>query len=129
MRRASAKYRTLLLRAKRELLVSLGVKMQSIAATGPVNEEDLAQVSHEEFVSLRLNGLDYEKLRMVDEALDRFAAGDFGLCVGCDEPIPEKRLQALPWARYCVACQERFQGEENADQAARSLEPVSAGPS
>lgn len=128
MRRASAKYRTLLLRAKRELLLSLGVKMQSIAATGPVNEEDLAQVSHEEFVSLRLNGLDYEKLRMVDEALDRFAAGDFGLCVGCDEPIPEKRLQALPWARYCVACQERFQGEGEY-QAARPLEPVSAGPS
>ena len=128
MRRASAKYRTLLLRAKRELLLSLGVKMQSIAATGPVNEEDLAQVSHEEFVSLRLNGLDYEKLRMVDEALDRFAAGDFGLCVGCDEPIPEKRLQALPWARYCVACQERFQGAGEY-QAARPLEPVSAGPS
>lgn len=126
MRRASAKYRTLLLRAKRELLLNLGVKMQSIASTGPVNEEDLAQVSHEEFVSLRLNGLDYEKLRMVDEALDRFAAGDFGLCVGCDEPIPEKRLQALPWARYCVACQERFQSE-NAEQAAWPPEPVSAG--
>lgn len=125
MRRASARYRTLLLRAKRELLLSLGVKMRTIAATGPVNEEDLAQVSHEEFVSLRLNGLDYEKLRMVDEALDRLAAGDFGLCLGCDQPIPDKRLQALPWARYCVVCQERLQAG-NEEQPARPAELVSA---
>ena len=58
------------------------------------------------FVSLRLNSLDYGQLRMVEEALDRVQSGDFGMCLACEQPIPSKRLQALPWARYCVPCQE-----------------------
>jgi DnaK suppressor protein len=32
--------------------------------------------------------------------------GSFGICLRCDEEIPEKRLKALPWAAYCVPCQE-----------------------
>jgi DnaK suppressor protein len=42
----------------------------------------------------------------VEEALDRLDAGDYGICLACDEAIAEKRLLALPWARYCVTCQE-----------------------
>src|ERR1019366_9365701 len=60
------------------------------------------------------NGLDYLQLRLVDEALDRLDTGDYGICLGCDEPIAEKRLRALPWARYCVACQESVGMEMNA---------------
>src|ERR1035438_6500989 len=59
-----------------------------------------------EFVSLRLNSLGYGQLRLVEEALDRVQSGDFGVCLACEQPIPSKRLQALPWARYCVPCQE-----------------------
>jgi DnaK suppressor protein len=58
-----------------------------------------------------MNGLDYRQLRMVEEALDRMEAGDFGICLACDEPIAEKRLQALPWARYCVKCEEEMAAE------------------
>ena len=32
----------------------------------------------------------------------------YGICLECDEPISAKRLEAVPWARYCVACQERI---------------------
>ena len=39
-------------------------------------------------------------------ALDRIAEGSFGRCLECDEPIPEKRLNAVPWAAYCVKCQK-----------------------
>jgi DnaK suppressor protein len=78
---------------------------------GRVAEDDQAQISHDEFVSLRMNGLDYQQLRMVEEALDRLDSGDYGICPACDEPIAEKRLQALPWARYCVKCEEDM-GEE-----------------
>jgi DnaK suppressor protein len=42
----------------------------------------------------------------VEEALDRLDAGDYGTCQACDGPIAEKRLRALPWARYCVTCQD-----------------------
>jgi DnaK suppressor protein len=73
---------------------------------GRVAEDDQAQISHDEFVSLRMNGLDYNQLRLVEEALDRLDTGDYGVCLACDEPIAEKRLRALPWARYCVTCQD-----------------------
>jgi DnaK suppressor protein len=55
-----------------------------------------------------MNGLDYHQLRLVEEALDRLDSGDYGTCLACDEPIAEKRLIALPWARYCVKCEEEM---------------------
>lgn len=45
-------------------------------------------------------------LRLIEEALARLQNGRYGLCVSCSEPIEEPRLQALPWARHCIACQE-----------------------
>ena len=43
-----------------------------------------------------MNGLDYRQLRLVEEALDRMDAGDYGVCLACDEPIAEKRLRRCP---------------------------------
>ena len=46
-----------------------------------------------------------EILQLVREALDRIESGSYGVCDSCDEAIPPRRLQALPYARYCVKCQ------------------------
>ena len=99
-------YRQMLLEKREQVVSGLGVKFDTIARMGRVAEEDQAQLSHDEFVSLRLNSLDYGQLRLVEEALDRVQSGDFGVCLACEQPIPAKRLHALPWARYCVPCQE-----------------------
>src|SRR5438874_13687792 len=45
-------------------------------------------------------------LVLVRAALRREEDGEFGLCVECGEPVHKKRLDAVPWARHCVACQE-----------------------
>jgi DnaK suppressor protein len=45
-------------------------------------------------------------LRQIESALERIAKGEFGACVGCQEPISEKRLVALPWSALCLNCQE-----------------------
>jgi DnaK suppressor protein len=99
-------HRASLLEKRNSVLSGLGIKFDTLARMGRVAEDDQAQISHDEFVSSRMNGLDYRQLRLVEEALDRLDAGDYGICLACDEPIAEKRLQALPWARYCVACQD-----------------------
>ena len=99
-------YRRMLVEKRREAIAGLGMKFDALARMGRVAEDDQAQISHDEFVSLRLNSLDYAQLRMVEEALDRMDSGDYGTCLCCEEPIPAKRLQVLPWARYCVKCQE-----------------------
>lgn len=104
-------YRQMLLDKKESVLDALGVKAVHLTKTDRIGEEDQAQHSHEEFISLRLNGLDYLLLRQVHEALDRLQTGDYGVCQSCEEDIPAKRLNALPWARYCVPCQEQMADE------------------
>ena len=99
-------YRQMLLDKREQVVSGLGVKFDTLAKMGRVAEEDQAQISHDEFISLRLNSLDYGQLRLVEEALDRLQSGDYGVCLACEQPIPPKRLHALPWARYCIPCQE-----------------------
>ena len=114
----SGRHRAGLLEKRASVLAGLGTKFDTVARMGRVADDDQAQVSHDEFVSSRLNGLDHYQLRLVEEALDRLEAGDYGICLACDEPIAEKRLRALPWARYCVTCQ---------DNAALELDAVRRG--
>ena len=103
---ANSGYRQMLLEKRERVMAGLGMKFDTIAKMGRVAEEDQAQMSHDEFVSLHLNSLDYVQLRLIEEALDRIGSGDYGVCLSCEETIPDKRLRALPWARYCVTCQE-----------------------
>lgn len=45
-------------------------------------------------------------LRQIEAALGRMRNGAYGVCLKCERRITEKRLQAIPWALYCVECQE-----------------------
>jgi DnaK suppressor protein len=101
-------YRRMLVEKRSEVLSGLGSKFDMLAGMGRVAEDDQAQLSHDEFISLHLNSLDYAQLRLVDEALERLDAGDYGICLCCENPIPPKRLRAISWARYCVRCQEEM---------------------
>lgn len=52
------------------------------------------------------------QFRLLDDALRRIDAGDYGECVMCGKDIAVARLQAIPWARYCVDCQQLQEGLE-----------------
>jgi len=53
-------------------------------------------------------------LRKVELALQRISTGDFGICAACGDTIGLKRLEAVPWATNCIACQEQSeQGRVN----------------
>jgi DnaK suppressor protein len=73
----------------------------------PSDEGDLSQQSHEEWIFLNRNTLEMKLLREVEEALRRIERGTYGICHECEEPISAKRLDAVPWAKYCVTCQEQ----------------------
>lgn len=47
-----------------------------------------------------------QTLRSLQQALERIRQGTFGECVQCGSEIEPKRLEAIPWARYCLGCQE-----------------------
>ena len=57
-----------------------------------------------------------ELLAMVARALRKLdeAAEDFGLCEECEEAIPEKRIESMPYARYCAECQTRLEPRRGA---------------
>jgi RNA polymerase-binding transcription factor len=80
----------------------------------PSDEGDLSQQSHEEWIFLNRNTLDMKLLREVQAALRRVERATYGVCASCEEPISAKRLDAVPWAKFCVRCQERI-GAEGAD--------------
>lgn len=46
-------------------------------------------------------------LQLVNEALERIESGKFGYCVACENEIQQKRLEAVPWTRHCISCQEK----------------------
>lgn len=50
---------------------------------------------------------DRSLLQLVDEALTRIRGGNFGLCIQCQEELQQKRLEAVPWTRYCLPCQQK----------------------
>lgn len=50
-----------------------------------------------------------ERYRAISQALARIEDGEYGICAECEEKIPPKRLEAIPWAVYCVSCQEKLE--------------------
>lgn len=72
----------------------------------PSDEGDLSQQHHEEWIFLNRNNIDMKLLREISDALRRIEHDTYGICAECEEPISAKRLDAVPWARYCVTCQE-----------------------
>ena len=76
------------------------------------NMEDLPVQSHEEWIFLNRNSIDTMLLREINDSLARIDEGSYGICSECDEPISKKRLEAIPWARYCISCQEELAAQQ-----------------
>lgn len=73
----------------------------------PVDVADLSTQSHEEWIFLNRNSLDISLLRQIKEALIRIEEQTYGICGDCGITISTKRMDAVPWASYCVLCQDR----------------------
>jgi RNA polymerase-binding protein DksA len=59
-----------------------------------------------------VNTLDMEgraELKLIDEALDRMAAGTFGNCQKCGKQVQKERLAAVPYTRYCISCASQME--------------------
>ena len=63
---------------------------------------------NKEFLFSQSNN-DRQLLQMVESALDRIREGTFGECISCGKEINPKRLEAVPWTRHCIECQEKLE--------------------
>ncbi|HEV2861637.1 MAG TPA: TraR/DksA family transcriptional regulator [Pyrinomonadaceae bacterium] len=67
---------------------------------------DMAANAYTKELLISMSANDRKLLELIDEALERVEAGEYGECVNCGEPVQERRLDAVPWARYCLKCQD-----------------------
>ena len=78
---------------------------------------DLAVRNYSKNVMLAVSENESRQLALVDEALLRVEDDEYGICQNCEQVINPKRLAAIPWARYCLSCQELVeQGQLDDDQ-------------
>lgn len=77
------------------------------AQLAPGDEMDRARADTDVETHASLIARAEERLRYIDEALGRVNEGRYGICAGCREHIPVERLSALPFATYCVECQQK----------------------
>jgi DnaK suppressor protein len=100
-------YRTLLLKKRQELLASGGRRSEALATSLQTPDEvEFAIRSAQQDLTAATVELRSQMLKEVENALRRVAGGTYGVCEGCSEDISANRLKAIPWARYCLTCQE-----------------------
>lgn len=67
---------------------------------------DLAVRNYSKNVMLAVSENDSRQIILINEALERIEDDEYGTCQNCEKEINPKRLDAIPWARYCLNCQE-----------------------
>ena len=100
-------FRKLLLKKRDEILAWVRSEPEALQASLQTPDAvEFAVKTAEQDVTAATADLRNQMLREIEGALKRFAGGTYGECEGCGEPINPNRLKAIPWARYCVPCQE-----------------------
>jgi len=118
------KLRTMLLQKRREILGDVNemesetLKKSRLDATGdlssmPIHMADVGTDNYQQEFALDLMGSERKLIEEIDAALTRMEEGTYGLCEGTGKPIPLQRLEAQPWARYCVEHARRLELERS----------------
>jgi DnaK suppressor protein len=100
---------------KRDELSAHAIRREDIAIQKNAESLDDIQQNADRVLVLDSLTRNWETNTLIAEALGRIADGTYGTCVECEEPISAKRLAALPWAKFCIHCQE------NADRTSMGI--------
>lgn len=79
---------------------------QRASDEGSEDVVDRANSAYNREFMFSLSGTERDTLFLIEEALGRLENGGYGTCSNCSGEIPQARLKAVPWARYCISCQE-----------------------
>ena len=99
------KYKAMLEAKQAELSAGLRNR-EDIAIEKTPDAIDEVQLAGERELAIRNLDRESNLLRNVKGALVRVADGSYGVCMHCEEDIKPKRLDAVPWTKYCIKCQE-----------------------
>ena len=119
------KYKALL-EAKQEELAAGLRNRDDIAIEKTPDAIDEVQLAGERELAIRNLDRESSLLRSVRAALVRIAEGHYGSCLHCEEEIKPKRLDAVPWAKYCIRCQEAADRHEFEPEGGESFDELLA---
>ncbi len=68
---------------------------------------DKASNSYTKEFLFSLSNAERDVLALVDEALGKIGDRSYGYCAVCEDEMDRKRLEAIPWAKHCISCQEK----------------------
>jgi DnaK suppressor protein len=105
------RFTTILLSKQAELSGSIRARDEIIIEKA-ADELDAVQQMGERELAIRSLDRNSNGLRQIRNALQRIANDTYGICLNCDENISPKRLTAVPWAAFCIGCQERIDRRE-----------------
>ncbi len=101
------------LQTRREELTKTIARTQEEGRTADddatVDLADKAANSYTKEFLFGMTNTDRTVLNMIDAALKRIQADEYGVCASCQEELQQKRLEAVPWAKHCLACQEKME--------------------
>ncbi len=106
MKRALKDVKQRLLDERSQLIGKLKDNDLSVDDSETPDPVDLAVRNYSKNVMLAVSENESRQLALIDEALMRVEDDEYGLCQNCAKEITAKRLAAIPWARYCLSCQE-----------------------
>ena len=105
------KYRTLLM-AKREEISGMSLRREDLWIVRSNEQIETVQLAGQREFAARTLEREARSLMQIGAALKRIDDGEFGICLECEEPIAPKRLAAVPWAAYCLHCQENRDAQD-----------------
>jgi DnaK suppressor protein len=117
------KYRALLEARQAELLDVLR-RRDGITIEKAADALDEVRLAADRELMIHTLDRDSLQLREIRAALARIEEGMYGICLSCEQPIPKKRLDAVPWAAYCVRCQEAIDTQRAAEGTPGILEAL-----
>ena len=105
---AKKPHHTLLLKLRKDLISSAKGEPDALATSvqSPDTVEFAAKTAEQD-VTVAAANLRRRTLKEVENALRRVSRGTYGTCEMCSQEIPANRLKAIPWARFCLACEEQ----------------------
>src|SRR5581483_3318865 len=119
------KYKALLEAKQAELSAGLRNR-EDIAIEKTLDAIDEVQLAGERELAIRNLDRESTLLRQVRNALARIADGSYGTCLHCEEEIKPKRLDAVPWTKYCIRCQEAADRHEFEPEPGESMDELLA---
>lgn len=114
------KYRAILEAKQAELSAGLRNR-EDIAIEKTPDALDEVQLAGERELAIRNLDRESNLLRSVKGALGRIADGSYGVCMHCEEDIKIKRLDAVPWTKFCIRCQEAADRHEFESESIEEL--------